>query len=74
MEQKVHTHFPQSEGKNQSGEVENEVFERFGVLLDFHIVEGREVRSRIVIAEGCFGVSQLFGVDEFEGLFPNVVD
>ena len=54
--------------------MENEVFERFGVLLDFHIVEGREVRSRIVIAEGCFGVSQLFGVDEFEGLFSNVVD
>ena len=73
VEQKAHTHLPQSEGNNHCGEVENEVFEAFGFLFDLHIVEGREVRSRIVISEACFGVSQLFSVDDFEGLSPNVV-
>ena len=73
MEQKAHTHFSQSEGNDQSGKVENKVFEAFGFLLDFHIIEGREVRSKIIIREVCFEVSQLFSVDEFEGLSPNVV-
>ena len=31
------------------------------------------MRSRIVIYEVCFEVSQLFSVDQFEGLSPNVV-
>ena len=74
VEQKAHTHLPQSEGNDQSGKVQNEVFEAFGLFLDFNAVKGREVRSRIVILEVCFEVSQLFSVDEFAGLSPNVVD
>ena len=31
------------------------------------------MRSRIVISEKCFTMSQIFSVDEFEGLSPNVV-
>ena len=48
----MNTDFAKGKGKNQSGKVENEVFERFGFLLDFNVVKGREVRSRIVISEG----------------------
>ena len=72
----MHTHFPQSEGNDQSCKVENGVFEfeAFGFRLNFHIVKARGVRSRMVLAELWFRVSQLFGVDEFEGLSPNVVD
>ena len=73
MEEKAHNHFPQSEGKNQSGKVKNEVFEAFSFFLDFHVVKGREVRSRIVISELCFEVSQFFCVDESEGLSPNII-
>ena len=40
FEQKAHTHLPQSEGKNQSGKVENEVFEAFGFLFNLHVVKG----------------------------------
>ena len=73
VEEKTHTHLPQSEGNDQNGKVENEVFEAFGFLLDFHVVKGQKVRGRIVILEVCFKVSQLFGVNEFECLSPNVV-
>ena len=75
VEQKAHTHLSQSEGNNQSGKVENEVFEEFSFLLNlnFNMIKGREVRSRIVIFEVCLGVIQLFGVDEFEILSPNIV-
>ena len=73
MEEKAHTHLPQSEGNDQSGKVENEVFEALGLLLNFHVVKGGELRSRMIILEICFEVSQLFSVDEFEGLSPNVV-
>ena len=31
------------------------------------------MRSKTVAAEDSFGISQFFGVDEFEGLSPNVV-
>ena len=74
MEQKAHTHLPQSEGNDQSGKVENEVFEfeAFGFLFNLHVVKGREVRGIIVISEFYFGMSQLFIVDEFESLSPNV--
>ena len=74
FEQKVETDFAKGKGNDQSCKVENEVFEAFGFLFDFNVVKGRKVRSRVVIFEVCFDVSQLFGVDEFEGLFPNVVD
>ena len=74
MEQKAHTHLSQSEGKNQSGKVENEVFKASGLFLDLNVVKGREVRSKIVISEVCFCVSYFFGVDDFEGLSPNVVE
>ena len=57
MEQKAHTHLSQSEGKNQSGKVENEVFEALGLLFDLHVVEGREMRSKMVISEVYFCVS-----------------
>ena len=73
MEQKAHTHLSQSEGKNQSGEVKHEVFVIVDFFFDFNVVKGEKVRSRIVIIEVCFEVSQLFSVDEFEGLSPNVV-
>ena len=75
VEEKAHTHLPQSEGKNQSGKVENEVFECFCiVIINFHVVKGTEVGNKIVVYELCFGVSQLFCVDQFEGLSPNVVN
>ena len=74
FEQKVETDFALRKGNNQSRDVENEVFEAFGFLLDFSVVKGREVRSRIVISEVCFRVSQLFNVDEFEGLSVNIVE
>ena len=73
MEQKAHTHLSQSEGKNQSRKVENEVFEMLGLLFDLHVVEGQRVRSTIVISEVCFRVSQLFGVNELKILSPHVV-
>ena len=73
LQQKVQADFALRKGNDQSGKVENEVFETFGFLFDFHVVKGREVRSRIVISEVCFEVSQFFCVDEFESLFPNVV-
>ena len=65
--------FALRKGNDQSGKVEDEVFETFGFLFDFHLVKGREVRSRIVIYEGCFEMGQLFSADQFEGLSPNVV-
>ena len=40
VEQKVHTYLPQSEGNDQSGKVESEVFEAFGFLLNLHVVKG----------------------------------
>ena len=69
----MQTDFTKGKGNDQSGKVENEVFEAFGFLLNFNVAEGRKVRSRTVIFEVCFGVSQLFSVDEFDGLSPNVV-
>ena len=73
MEQKAHTHLSQSEGKNHSGKVENEVFEILSFLFDIHAVIGEKVRSRTIISEVCFGVSQLLCVDELKILSPNVV-
>ena len=73
LEQKEQTDFAKGKGKNQSGKVKDEVFEVSGFLFNFHVVKRGEVRSRIVISEVCLGASQLFGVDEFEGLSPNVV-
>ena len=70
----MQTDFTKSKGKNQSCNVKNEIFEVFGFLLDFNVVKGKEFRSRIVIDEGCFVVSQLFCVDQFDGLSPNVVN
>ena len=43
------TYFAKGKGKNQSGKVENEVFEVICFLFDFHVVNGEKVRSRIVI-------------------------
>ena len=73
MEQKAHTHLPQSEGKNQSGDVKHEVFVIFTFFFDLNVVKGQKVRSKIIIPELCLQVSQLFCVDEFEGLFSNVI-
>ena len=73
MEQKAHTHLSQSEGNDQSGKVENEVFELLCFLFDIHVVKGREVRSFIVISEFFFGVNELFRVNELKILSPNVV-
>ena len=53
--------------------MENEVFEAFCFLLYFLVVKGRKVRSRIVILEACFTMSQFFGVDQFECLSLNIV-
>ena len=72
LEQKVQTDFALRKGNDHCGDVENEVFERFGFFLDFQMVNGREVRSKIVISETYFNGSQLFSVDEFEGLSSNV--
>ena len=69
----MQTDFAKSKGKNQSGKVEDEVFEAFGLFLDFNVVKGRKVRSRIVLAELWFQVSQLLGVDQLMVLSPNVV-
>ena len=57
FEQKMDTDFALRKGNDQSGKVEDEVFETFGFLFDFHLVKGREMRSRIVIFDECFGVS-----------------
>ena len=69
----MQNHFAKAKGKNQSGNVKNKVFVIFGFLLDLNVVEGREVRSTIVISEVCFNLSLFFRVDEFEGLSANVV-
>ena len=69
----MQTDFTKGKGNDQSGKVENEVFEVICFLFDFHVVKGQKVRGIIVISEVCFGVSQLFSVDEFDGLSPNVV-
>ena len=73
MEKKVQTDFAKRKGKNQSCNVNNEVFVLFGFLLDLHIIEGQIVRSRIVVRYLRFDMSQLFGVDEIVGLSPNIV-
>ena len=66
--------FALRKGNDQSGKVEDEVFECFCiVIINFYVVKWREVRSIVIIFEVCFDVSQLFCVDEFEGLSPNVV-
>ena len=71
----METHLSQSEGKNQSCDVENEVFVSFSfLLLNLHLVKGQKVRSRIVISEVCLQVSQLFCVDQFESLSPYIVN
>ena len=54
VEEKIHAYFPQSKGKNQSGNIQNEVFEAFGFLFNLHAVERREVRSNPIISEVCF--------------------
>ena len=51
VEQKVEADFALRKGNDQSGKVEDEVFETFGFLFDFHLVKGREVRSRMVTSE-----------------------
>ena len=43
--------FAKGKGNDQSGKVENEVFVIICFLLDFHVVKGREVRSKGVISE-----------------------
>ena len=64
-----------AEGKNQRRKVENEVFECFCiVIINFHLLKGKEMRSRMVISEFWLRMIQLFCVDEFEGLSPNVVN
>ena len=74
LQQKVQADFAMGKGKNQSGDVEDEVFEAFGLALNFHMIKGRKVRSREVISEECFGVNQIFGVNELLGSPPNVVN
>ena len=58
----MQTDFAKSKRKNQSGDVENEVFEAFGLLfdLDLHVVKGQKVRSRNIIKKACFEISQFF--------------
>ena len=56
----------QSKGKNQSGKVKNEVFEYFCIFtVNLHVAEGKKVRVKMVINDGCLVMSQLFGVNEF---------
>ena len=69
----METDFAKRKGNDQSGKVENEVFVILGFLLNLNVIKGREVRGKMVIYEVCFQVSQLFSMDEFEGLSPNVV-
>ena len=66
--------FAKSKGNDQSGDVENEVFERLGFFLSLNMVKGRKVKGKIVICEGFLEMSQLLCVNEFEGLSPNVVN
>ena len=73
MEEKAQTHFPQSEGKNQSGKVNIKFFEcLFRLLFDLNVVEGKKTIDKFVITEACFNINQLLCVNEFEGLSPNV--
>ena len=53
----MQTDFALRKGNDQSGKVENEVFEAFGLFFYFHVVKGREVKNRIVISEVCFEVN-----------------
>ena len=73
FQQKVETHLSQSEGHNQSGNLQKEVSETFGFFFNLNVVKFREVRSNPVIYEFWLRTSQLLCVDEFEGLSPNVV-
>ena len=53
--------------------MENKFFEAFFLLFNFHVIKGQKVRSKAAIYEFCFDGSQLFSVNEFEGLPPNIV-
>ena len=53
----MQTDFAMGKGKNQSGDVENEVFEPFGLPFNFHMIKGQKVRSIIVIVKLCLMVS-----------------
>ena len=70
----MEANFAKRKGNDQSGKVDNEVFVFWSFFLfDLHVVKGRKVRSKMVISEVCFEMSQLFGVNELLSLFPNVV-
>ena len=69
----METDFAFSKGNNQSCDVKNKVFKKFGFHLNFHIIEGERMRSKIVISEGLFQMCQLFGVNELKSLYPNIV-
>ena len=68
FQQKVEAHLSQSEGNNQSGNLQKEVSETFGFFFNLNVVKFREVRSNPVIYEFWLRTSQLLCVDEFEGL------
>ena len=64
LQQKVQADFAKGKGNYQSGNVEDEVFESCSFfLLNLHVAEGREVRSRLVVSEGYFSVNHFFGAD-----------
>ena len=74
FEQKVETDFAKGKGNDQSGKVENKVFECLCIFnINLHMIEGHKVRTRIVISEVCFTMSQFFCVNELMGFSRNVV-
>ena len=73
LQKKVQTDLAKGKWKNQSRDVDNKGFEAFGFFLDVHVVKEREVRSRMVISEFWLRMIQLFCVDEFESLSPNIM-
>ena len=60
----METHFPQSEGNDQSCDMKGKVFEIEHVsLIDFDVIEWAEAGKMQVSREKRVGVSQFFSVD-----------
>ena len=71
----MQTHFAKGKGNDQSCNVENEVFKLCSFcLLHLHVVKRQKVMGAIFIFEEIFGMNQLFGVYEFEGISPKIVN
>ena len=74
LQQKVQTHFAKRKGNDQSGDVENEVFEVFSFLFNLCVVKRKKLWSTMIIYEISFTVSHFFRVDELLSLSSNVMD